>query len=207
MPADLGPFVAVATGDSHTCAGRTDGRLVCFGSNQFGQCKVPADLGPVLAVATGEFHTCAVRTDGRLVCFGFNKFGRCNVPADLGPFVAVATGDSHTCAVRADGRLVCFGFNEHGQCDVPADLRPLRNANRWSASLLWTTTTTTATTTRRSMKCPTLHGSCQKKLPAVRPSQRSGWETNPKRLGSWPVREMLQAAECWQRSRIAPLVL
>ena len=85
MPADLGPVWAVAVGGYHTCAVRTDGRLICFGRNQNRQCNVPADLGPVLAVAAGDDHTCAVRADGRLVCFGWNEDGQCDVeiPVDV----------------------------------------------------------------------------------------------------------------------------
>ena len=115
----------VATGGGHTCAVRADGRLICFGWNNEGQCDVPADLGPVLAVAAGAGHTCAVRADGQLICFGWNEKGLCDVPADLGPVLAVAAGQFHTCAVRADGRLICFGWNNEGQCDVPADLGPV----------------------------------------------------------------------------------
>ena len=77
--------MAVAAGGSYTCAVRADGRLVCFGNNEDGQCEVPAALGPVLAVAAGAGHTCAVRADGRLVCFGNNEDGLCEVPAALGP--------------------------------------------------------------------------------------------------------------------------
>ena len=85
MPADLGPVWAVAVGGDHTCAVRADGRLVCFGWNEDGQCDVLADLGPVLTVAAGDDHSCAVRADGRLVCFGLNEYGQCDVeiPVDV----------------------------------------------------------------------------------------------------------------------------
>ena len=118
VPADLGPFLAVAAGAWHTCAVRTDGQLVCFGDSGFRQCDVPADLGPVVSVAAGTRHTCAVRTDGQLACFG-HYFNQCDLPANLGPVLAIAVGQSHTCAVQTDGQLVCFGRNEWTQCDVP----------------------------------------------------------------------------------------
>ena len=66
------PEGTLAAGKNHTCAVRTDGRLVCFGDDRAGQCNVPADLGPILAVAAHTQRTCAVRADGRLVCFGRN---------------------------------------------------------------------------------------------------------------------------------------
>ncbi|CAE7804148.1 UVR8 [Symbiodinium sp. CCMP2592] len=125
LQAELGPVVAVSAGESHSCALRADGQLVCFGDSENGQCEVPPDLGPVVAVSAGYRHTCAVRTDGQLVCFGDSRYGQCDVPIDLGAVVAVSAGSLHTCAVRTDGQLVCFGgSNKYGQCDVPADLEP-----------------------------------------------------------------------------------
>ena len=121
--------LAVAAGTYHTCAMRTNGQLVCFGRNDYGQCDVPADLGPVLAVAAGTYHTCAIRADGQLVCLRCHSDvlvpPYCDVPADLGPVLAVAANRFHTCAIRADGQLVCFGVNVYGQRDVPADLGPV----------------------------------------------------------------------------------
>ncbi|CAE7939117.1 ATAD3, partial [Symbiodinium necroappetens] len=124
-PPDLGPVVAVAAGNVHTCAVKTSGELVCFGNNRYDQCDVPPDLGPVVAVAAGGYHTCAVKASGELVCFGSNRHGQRDVPRDLGPVVAVAAGALHTCAVKASGELVCFGCNETWQCDVPPDLGPV----------------------------------------------------------------------------------
>ncbi|CAE7276431.1 UVR8, partial [Symbiodinium necroappetens] len=114
-----------SAGDSHTCAVKSDGQLVCFGWNQFGQCDVPEDIGETLLVSAGHSHTCAITADGRLVCFGWNEYGQCDVPRNLGPVLTVSAGRSHTCAITAEGQLVCFGYNSDGQCAVPADLGPV----------------------------------------------------------------------------------
>ena len=53
VPSDVGPVLAVAAGARHTCAVRSDGRLICFGLNDDGQCDVQSDLGPFAAVAAG----------------------------------------------------------------------------------------------------------------------------------------------------------
>ena len=117
--------VSVSAGEYHTCATKANGHLVCFGSNEHGQCNVPASLGPVLEVSAGGEHTCAVRADGELICFGSNRDGQCDVPADLGPVLAVAAGASHTCAVKSDGTLSCFGSSLYGKCTFPPDLGPV----------------------------------------------------------------------------------
>ena len=122
----VNPGNRCAAGISHSCAITEDGRLVCIGRNEDGECNVPADLGSVRTVAAGGFHTCAITEDDRLVCFGDGRYGQCDAPAVLGSVRTATVGAYHTCAIAEDGRLVCFGNNRHGQCDVPADLGPVR---------------------------------------------------------------------------------
>ena len=57
VPESWDKFWAVSAGGKHACALRADGRLTCFGDNEYGQCDVPADLGPVSAVSAGAAHT------------------------------------------------------------------------------------------------------------------------------------------------------
>ena len=76
-------YRSVACGDSHTCALRADGQIVCFGNNIFGRCgdgtaknyvMTPATVAGGIAfkrIAAGEYHTCGLRaSDGRAMCFG-----------------------------------------------------------------------------------------------------------------------------------------
>ena len=63
---------------------RSNGQLVCFGENEYGQCDVPTDLAPVVAVSAGAAHTYAEGSDGQLVCLGWNKHGQCDVPTNSG---------------------------------------------------------------------------------------------------------------------------
>ena len=71
-------YRAVSCGESHTCALRSDGRIVCFGDNAQGKCggdaanefvRMPIVVAPDTAfkqMAAGGVHTCALRSsDGR----------------------------------------------------------------------------------------------------------------------------------------------
>jgi alpha-tubulin suppressor-like RCC1 family protein len=74
----------------HTCAGRADGTVACFGWNRYGEIgllpnfgtianPVPttvAGLDSVKSLTSGDLHTCALRADRSVVCFGFNAYGQ-----------------------------------------------------------------------------------------------------------------------------------
>nr|MDQ3756685.1 hypothetical protein [Actinomycetota bacterium] len=97
--------VAIAAGESHTCAVLDDNSARCWGHNFFGQLGNNAsgdgtdsstpvkvkmdddgdplltpgdveDVSGVLAVAAGQFHTCVLRTDGGGRCWGQNGRGQ-----------------------------------------------------------------------------------------------------------------------------------
>jgi len=126
-------WVEVSAGASHTCAVKSDGRLFCWGQNDFGQLgdgSVDASNTPVeessaaedwARVSAGTSHTCAVKVDGRLYCWGHDGNGQLGigslddspVPVEVAgqaiDWEQVACGDHHTCATRMDGQLFCWG--------------------------------------------------------------------------------------------------
>jgi alpha-tubulin suppressor-like RCC1 family protein len=138
-----------ALGDSHSCALRADGRVLCWGQNFYGQLGTSANngtgapnpvpalvgeaaLGVVRQLALGEVHSCALRTDGRVLCWGQNFYGQLGTSANngimtpspvpalvddatLGVVKQLALGIAHSCALRDDGRVLCWGFNRYGQ--------------------------------------------------------------------------------------------
>jgi alpha-tubulin suppressor-like RCC1 family protein len=93
LAAPLGPGTQatwIVAGWMHTCAGRADGTLWCWGNGDYGQLGhgawgiVPGYSSthplPVLGQgftqgAAGAFHTCASKADGALWCWGDNHFG------------------------------------------------------------------------------------------------------------------------------------
>ncbi len=54
----------------HTCVITSEGRVVCWGDNEHGQCDVPPDLENVVSVSCNQTYSAALTAEGRLVCLG-----------------------------------------------------------------------------------------------------------------------------------------
>jgi hypothetical protein len=128
VPAGLSSVVAIAAGDSHSLALKSDGTVAAWGRNNAGQIKVPAGLSSVVAIAAGHYHSLALKSDGTVVAWGcevqFNH-GQCAVPAGLSGVKALAGGFAHSFALKNDGTVVswgCAGTANVGQCTIPAGL-------------------------------------------------------------------------------------
>ena len=117
MPAGTN-FIAIAAGDMHSIALRSDGSLVASGANIDGQCDVPAGNG-FTAISAGGYHSLALKSDGSLAAWGNNYYGQCTVPAG-NTFTAITAGGYHNLALRSDGSPAAWGNNNIGQCNVPA---------------------------------------------------------------------------------------
>jgi alpha-tubulin suppressor-like RCC1 family protein len=83
----LSDAVEIAAGWQQTCARRTSGAVVCWGSNTNGQLgdgttsarSAPIPVGDLAAstlLAAGGSHTCARRDTGALACWGWNFYGQ-----------------------------------------------------------------------------------------------------------------------------------
>ncbi|MBU1411776.1 hypothetical protein KKC22_09700 [Myxococcota bacterium] len=130
---------ALAAGELHTCALKTDGSVWCWGKNDYGQLgdnstthrQVPTAVSAlssgVTALAAGDLHTCAIKTDGSAWCWGRNEKGQLGdgtstqslVPVAVDTLVsgvvAMDAGTKHTCALKTNGSVWCWGDNFHGQ--------------------------------------------------------------------------------------------
>jgi trimeric autotransporter adhesin len=66
VPPGLSNVVAIATGDYHSIALRSDGTVVAWGLNTSGQCDVPAGLKNVRAIAARGNHSMVLmKTSGK----------------------------------------------------------------------------------------------------------------------------------------------
>lgn len=120
MPASLSGVTAIAAGTYHGLGLRSDGAVVAWGSNQYGQVGVPPTLPPARAVAAGGNHSLALLRDGTVAAWGSNSSGQTAVPAGLQNVVAIAAGTSHYLALLADGTLVGWGYSADGRAAPPA---------------------------------------------------------------------------------------
>ena len=65
-------FIAISSGDVHTCGLQGDGSAVCWGSNEDGQSS-PPEGETFTNISSGAFHTCGLREDGATECWGIRS--------------------------------------------------------------------------------------------------------------------------------------
>lgn len=128
---------AIARGNSHTVALKSDGTVWAWGFNTFGdlgdgstlQRNTPVQargLTGVVAIASGYYHTLALRADGTVWAWGRNDYGQLgdgttvqrNTPVQvkgLDGVIAIAGGSSHAVALKSDGTVWAWGSNTNGQ--------------------------------------------------------------------------------------------
>ena len=141
--ATLGSGVAaVSFGNAHGCALKTNGAVVCWGWNDFGQvgkgsfdtASAPTTLtalagDTVVSVVAGGIHSCAVLANGTAKCWGSNvgfalgaggnEVDNFNLPQVVttvpSGITAMVAATYASAAVRSGGRLHAWGANDHGK--------------------------------------------------------------------------------------------
>ena len=118
VPVDLTDVTAISAGGYQGLAVKSDGTVVAWGDNNYGQTDVPVGLTDVTAVAGGYFHSLALKSDGTVVVWG--SFGGENPPAELVDVIAISAGSVHSLALKSDGTVVAWGRETYGP--APAGL-------------------------------------------------------------------------------------
>ncbi|CDZ78631.1 Cell cycle control protein [Legionella massiliensis] len=121
--------IAIAGGNTHTCALLNTGAVKCWGWNNFGQLGSTTNSGTtnantspldvqtlnsgVVAITTGAAHTCALLNTGAVKCWGWNNFGQIGSTVNSGTSDAnnipldVQTLSSGVVAISAGGSHTC----------------------------------------------------------------------------------------------------
>ncbi len=111
---------AIAAGWVHTMALNSDGSVVAWGGNQYGQTTVPDPaLSGVTAITAGGTQSVALKSDGSVVAWGYVQ----NMPDSVSSgVIAIAAGWAHTMALNSDGSVVAWGLsNWSGETTVPPE--------------------------------------------------------------------------------------
>jgi len=106
---DCNDFVSIAAGGAHSLALKSDGSVVGWGWDYYGQ-ATPPDGNDFVGIAAGVSHSLALRSDGSVTGWGHPDFGQA-VPPEGSDFVAVVAGYLHSLALRSDGSIVGWGRN------------------------------------------------------------------------------------------------
>jgi len=122
VPVALRNVVAVAGGEAHSLALRSDGTLAAWGNDFNGTATIPNGLSNVVAIATGFYHNLVLRADGTLGAWGYSYYGSTNVPAGLSNIVAIACGAYHNLALRNDGIVVGWAGDDPREISIPSGL-------------------------------------------------------------------------------------
>lgn len=125
-PPNPGDVMSIAAGALHTTALRSDGTVLAWGNNQYGQTNVPAGLSNVVAIAAGNYHSLALKADGTLAAWGDDAYSAVSLPAGLSNVVAIAAGPDFNLALKNDGTVTGWGNDLYGETDIPAGLANVR---------------------------------------------------------------------------------
>lgn len=153
----------VGVGGGHICVVFEDEKLICWGTNNYGQCgygsrgddvevtdtavSFPSGLTPK-DVYAGVSTTCAILSDNSTYCWGFGRsseLGDGNKEIQLSPVLAkemgkdvksLAMGRRFTCALYDGGKVKCWGDNSSLQLGVstPGQFIPL-GRNRYAVQV------------------------------------------------------------------------
>ncbi len=100
-------YVDVSDGYGHTCALAADGRIDCWGWNNYGQAEAPE--GRFASVSTGYASSCGITRSRDLICWGWLSTNPDGHPGGFPSrqYQSVSFGFNGLCAITSDDNLFC----------------------------------------------------------------------------------------------------
>lgn len=135
----LSGVTAIAMGEFHCLALKSDGTVWVWGNNQFGQLGFPSPIATSSVVqlsgvtgvgaAGGEDNTAIWKTDGSVWTWGFNASGQLgdgtnmsrSTPMQINGFTGVSSvsaGNGQVLSLKTDGTVWAWGANANGSLGV-----------------------------------------------------------------------------------------
>jgi alpha-tubulin suppressor-like RCC1 family protein len=133
-------IVAIATGHYYSLALKSDGTMLSWGDDQFGELgdgtvgplnnptpSAISGLSNIVAIAAGNSHSLALKSDGTMLSWGWNSSGQLgnstispnnptpSIVIGASNIVAIAAGSYNSLALKSDGTLLSWGANSSGQ--------------------------------------------------------------------------------------------
>lgn len=128
----------ISSGLGHTCALRSSGAAVCWGSDHYGQSSPPMD-GRFASISSGALHTCGISPSGSTVCWGGDpaftgmdshysnsvdglwmkpiernrETGYLAKPIRIRRYSSISSGWSNACALYPNGFASCWGVDDY----------------------------------------------------------------------------------------------
>lgn len=125
--------VAIALGNFHSCALRSDGTVACWGvydaDSYHPEPVEVATPGAVSLLSAGSESTCGLLDGEILTCWGTaaGAFNDQQEPKTLGVgFARIAMGDLFGCAVMVGSVVRCWGVADGGQLGTPSPTKPIQ---------------------------------------------------------------------------------
>jgi len=137
VPPGVSGVTAIAAGEYHSLALKSDGTVVGWGNDTYHQAET-AGLSRVTAISAGYYDSLALvpGCNGHCRCLGRQLLGRGYRPGEPGPVTAVAAGEGFSVELWSDGTVGAWGTDVWGRTDVPAGLSGVASiAASWYHSL------------------------------------------------------------------------
>jgi alpha-tubulin suppressor-like RCC1 family protein len=97
---DANDFVTISAGVNSSLALKSNGSIIGWGDNYYGQ-ATPPDGNDFAAISAGDSYSLALKSDGSIVGWGANHYGQAT-PPEGNDFIAIAAGYLQSLAIRKE---------------------------------------------------------------------------------------------------------